>query len=260
MCGPRRRRASSPRARHRPARPARASRQDRAPGPRDHARAPTSSSACARTPCTRRAPGGAAGRASARRGGSPAELLPHRARALDERGELLPHDPGRRLPEAAIGVEPELVGRDGLEQPPDALGDLGRRLGAERLHVDDAGAELLVGRELLPEPDVVQAAVGILEHDLRGREIVQRGIDIAKVAHRSEGPTVQVAEADVDRDLRVHAIDGAVHALLNWGAEPAYMPLWGSSIWMKSQPAATSARHSTLTIATRSASSVSLSL
>src|SRR5439155_272869 len=47
--------------------------------------------------------------------------------------------------------------------------------------------------------------------------------------------------------------------LLNWGAAPAYMPLWGSSIWMKSQPAATSARHSAVTIATRSASSVSLS-
>src|SRR2546426_4410660 len=36
------------------------------------------------------------------------------------------------------------------------------------------------------------------------------------------------------------------------GAVAAYMPLWGSSIWMKSQPAATSARHSALTIATRS--------
>jgi hypothetical protein len=45
----------------------------------------------------------------------------------------------------------------------------------------------------------------------------------------------------------------------NCGAWLAYMPLCGSSIWMKSAPAWTRARHSALTIATRSASSVSRS-
>src|SRR5256885_5714220 len=165
-CGRRRRRASSRRARRRPARRPRASSRDRAPGPTGRARAPTSSTAHARAPRTRRAPGGPAGRASRRRGGSLAELLAHEARALDERGELLPHDPARRLPEAAVGVEPELVAGHVPEQPPDTLGDLGRRLGAERLHVDDARAELLVGGELPPEPEVVQATVRVLEHDL----------------------------------------------------------------------------------------------
>src|SRR3989475_1124720 len=122
--------------------------------PTGRARAPTSSTAHARAPRTRRAPGGPAGRASRRRGGSLAELLAHEARALDERGELLPHDPARRLPEAAVGVEPELVAGHVPEQPPDTLGDLGRRLGAGRLPVDDARAELLVGGELPPEPEV----------------------------------------------------------------------------------------------------------
>src|SRR5207247_4091542 len=87
------------------------------------ARAPASSTARARAPRSRRAPGGPPGRASARRGGS-LELLAHDARALDERAELLPHEPARRLPEAAVGVEPELVGGHVLEQPPDALGHL----------------------------------------------------------------------------------------------------------------------------------------
>src|SRR2546421_7537122 len=201
MCGPRTRRASSRRARRRPARRPRASWRDRAPGPRDRARAPTSSSARARAPRSRRAPGGPAGRARARRAASPGELLPHDARALDERDELLPDDPPRRLPEAAVGVEPELLGRHVLEQPPDALGDLRRRLGSERLHVDHAGAELLVGRELLPEPEAVRAAGGILEHDLRNREVAQRGIDVAEVAPRGAGPAVEIAEAEVDREL-----------------------------------------------------------
>src|SRR5205814_2460567 len=72
---------------------------------------------------------------------------------------------------------------------PISLGDLHRRLGSERLHVDHAGAEFLVGRELLPEPEVVRAAVGILEHDLRNREVAQRGIDVAEVAHRDRKST-----------------------------------------------------------------------
>ena len=40
-----------------------------------------------------------------------AELLSDDRRPLDERGELLLHHPARRLPESAIGIEPELVGR-----------------------------------------------------------------------------------------------------------------------------------------------------
>src|SRR5438477_12408359 len=95
--------------------------------------------------------------------GALGEVFPHEARALDERVQLLPCDPARRLPEAAVGIEPELVGRDVAEQRPDALGDLLRCLRLERLHVDDAGAQFLVARKVLPARRVAHAAVGALQ-------------------------------------------------------------------------------------------------
>src|SRR5262249_20403040 len=64
------------------------------------------------------------------------KLLPDDGCPLDERRELLLHDPARRLPESTIRIEPELLGRDVLEQRADALRDVGRRLGLERLDVD----------------------------------------------------------------------------------------------------------------------------
>src|SRR5262245_3507907 len=141
------------------------------------------------------------------------ELRAHAPCPLAERGELVPHDPARRLPEAAVGVQPQPLGRDVGQEGADALGHVLRSLRLEGLHVDDAGAQLLVAREVLPARGILHAAVGELEHDLRAAEIVERGEDVAVVAHRAERAAVKVAEADVHGDLGVHAVYRAVHAL-----------------------------------------------
>ena len=101
-----------------------------------------------------------------------------------------------------------------LEEGADSLGHVGGRLGLERLDVDHAGAELLVGRKLLPELEIVHAAVGELEDDLRGAQIAQGRIEVLEVADRRERAAVEVAEADVDGDLRLDPLDGPVHAVI----------------------------------------------
>src|SRR6266852_3464996 len=185
------------------------------------ARAPRSSTARAPASYSRSARPASRGTRSA----SPAELLSDDSSPFDERGELLLHHPARRLPESTIRVEPEFLGRDVLQDRTDPLRHVGRRLGLERLDVDHAGAELLVGRELLPEAEVFHAAVGEFEDDLGGTEVAQDRIEVAKVAHGRERPAVEVPEAHVYRDLRLDPLDHPVHALVEaWrraGVHPA---------------------------------------
>src|SRR5262249_10405673 len=138
------------------------------------------------------------------------QLLANDRRALHERGELLLHHPARRLPESAIRIEPELVGRDVLQDRANALGHVGRRLGPERLHISHARRQLLAARELLPEPQIVHAPVRELQHDLRGAQIAHERVEVAEVPHRRERTPVEVAEADVNGDLRLDALDDAV--------------------------------------------------
>src|SRR5438445_4226069 len=102
-----------------------------------------------------------------------AELAADDLRAADQGGELLLHDPARRLPETAIRVQPELVGRHAAEQGADARGHVLGRLRLERFHVDDTGAQLQVRRPLLEPRGVLEPTVGELEDDLRGRELAE---------------------------------------------------------------------------------------
>src|SRR5436309_13673856 len=94
---------------------------------------------------------------------SASQLFSDDRRAFDERGELVLHHPARRLPESAIRIEPELLGRDVFQNGAEALGHDGPRLRLARLDADHAGAELLLARELLRAAEILQAGVRELE-------------------------------------------------------------------------------------------------
>src|SRR4029453_19269182 len=90
------------------------------------------------------------GKSPSRGDPSAAQLLAHEARALHEGGELALDHPARRLPEAAVRVQPQPLGRHAAQQRADALGHLLGRLGPERLDVDHPCAQLQVGRPVAP--------------------------------------------------------------------------------------------------------------
>src|SRR5207244_11466389 len=107
--------------------------------------------------------------------------------------------------QAAVGIDPELLRSHDAQHGADPLGDVISGLDAERLHVDDAGAELHVGRKLLRELDLGHAAVGELEDELTGLDVSDRGKEMTRGADGRKRTPVEIAEADVKRELRVDA-------------------------------------------------------
>src|SRR5687768_13628791 len=71
-----------------------------------------------------------------------AELLTGEAGAGGEGLDLLVAHVAGAPAEAAVRVEPDLLGLEVLEHSADAVGHVLGRLGVERLDVDEAGAEL----------------------------------------------------------------------------------------------------------------------
>src|SRR5439155_21455799 len=84
----------------------------------------------------------------------------------------------------------------------------------DKHYVYHDGAVLLDGRKHATELEILHAAVGELEDDLGRAQIAQHRIERAEIADGGERAAVEVAEAHVHGDLRAHALDDPIHALV----------------------------------------------
>src|SRR5262249_43569517 len=134
---------------------------------------------------------------------------PHQPGAGDEALQLLEGEPARKLEEAAVGRQPELLRRDVRQEQTDPLGDVLGALDVERLDVDDAGRELALVAVPAPELGLLHLAVADLEGELVAFR-VEDGREHPAVVALAARPAAEVAEADVQADLRRHVRDAGV--------------------------------------------------
>src|SRR5579883_2931596 len=137
------------------------------------------------------------------------ELGAHQRRALSERRQLGLGHGGRQVAQAAVGVEPQPLGRHYLQAPPDERRHLLRRLHARVLDIDHPHAQ--------PERDSVLAeqrqVVGALAGELQQQHVdarVENTREQEVVAALPGGLAVAVAVADVQGDLGLDAVDQRV--------------------------------------------------
>ena len=116
------------------------------------------------------------------------------------------------MPEPAVRVDHQAVGRNVVQRAPDPGGDQFGRLHLGALDVDHAQAQPLVPPVLLDQPQVVQALAGEFEDDLVHARRVYRGEQEVVVALPGR-PRVPVAVAHVQGPGDRHAVGHDVHRL-----------------------------------------------
>ncbi len=123
----------------------------------------------------------------------------------------------RLTPEAAIGREHELVGRDVLERPPDPVGDDLGEVGLQRPVADDTDGDLLLERLLVrrKERELPQVVLGRLDRPDVALQSLQVDLDRVGVGLVAEHLLhVRISPAGVDPDLDVvETLDLAVEAV-----------------------------------------------
>src|SRR5581483_12293526 len=87
--------------------------------------------------------------------------------------------PAGQVDEPAVGGQPEVLGPDHVEAGPDAVGHAFGGLDLHRLHVDDAGDEVLLPTALLQGDQVAGALVG---------DLVVEGVDVDPVHPGEDRP------------------------------------------------------------------------
>src|SRR5258708_38615845 len=99
--------------------------------------------------------------------------------SLHQRMELGLGHPAGQVDEPAVGRQAEVLGLDDVEAGPDPVGDPFGGLDLHRLHVDDAGDEVLLPATLLQGHQVAGALVG---------DLVVEGVDVDPVDPGEDGP------------------------------------------------------------------------
>src|SRR5690606_965215 len=139
------------------------------------------------------------------------ELLPHALHASDHVAELLSRGPARRLAQAAVGRERELLRGHVLEAELDARGDVIRRLDVIALHVHAADGDVEALRDLARDLDLGELAARHLHVELIRLEL-EKGGKHGRVTPVADSATLVVSKTEMRRQPSAtdHRLDRAI--------------------------------------------------